>query len=251
MTEHVLIERRDGLNIIRLNRPEKKNALTQDMYRAMNAALEEGEASDEIRVHVMLGVEGTFTSGNDIADFMKMASGGDLSGGEIHRFLHNMAGLKKPFVTGADGIAVGIGTTIHFHADMTFATPRTNFHTPFTDLALVPEAGSSLLVPLLAGHQRAYAMLAAGLPFSAQEAKEAGLIYKVVEEGALDSETLAAAMALAKKPPQAMAISKDLLRRTEREAISARIDDEVRLFAERLQSAEAMAAFQAFMARKK
>ena len=134
---------------------------------------------------------------------------------------------------------------------MTFATPRTSFHTPFTDLALVPEAGSSLLVPLLAGHQRAYAMLAAGLPFSAQEAKEAGLIYKVVEEGALDSETLAAAMALAKKPPQAMAISKDLLRRTEREAISARIDDEVRLFAERLQSAEAMAAFQAFMARKK
>ena len=94
-------------------------------------------------------------------------------------------------------------------------------------------------------------MLAAGLPFSAQEAKEAGLIYKVVEEGALDSETLAAAVALARKPPQAMAISKELLRRTEREAISARIDDEVRLFAERLQSAEAMAAFQAFMSRKK
>jgi enoyl-CoA hydratase/carnithine racemase len=251
MTDHIIIERRDGLNIIRLNRPEKKNALTQEMYAAMNVALEEGEASDETRVHVMLGVEGIFTSGNDIADFMKMATGGNLSGGEVHRFLHNMAGLKKPFVTGADGIAVGIGTTIHFHADMTFATPRTKFHTPFTDLALVPEAGSSLLVPHLSGHQRAYAMLAAGLPFSAEEAREAGLIWKVVDEDALETETLAAAGALAKKPPEAMAIAKDLLRRTEREAISSRIDEEVRLFGERLTSAEAMAAFQAFMMRKK
>ena len=251
MTDHIRIERRDGLNIIRLERPEKKNALTQEMYAAMNAALEEGEASDEIRVHVMLGVEGNFTSGNDIADFMKIAAGGDLSGGHIHRFLHNMAGLRKPFVTGADGIAVGIGTTIHFHADMTFATPRTNFHTPFTDLALVPEAGSSLLVPRLAGHQRAYAMLAAGIPFSAEEAREAGLIFRVVDEGELESETLAAAEALAKKPPEAMAIAKDLLRRTEREGVTTRIDEEVRLFGERLRSAEAMAAFQAFMARKK
>jgi enoyl-CoA hydratase/carnithine racemase len=251
MTDHIIIERRDGLNIIRLNRPEKKNALTQEMYAAMNAALEEGEASEDTRVHVMLGVEGIFTSGNDIADFMKMATGGNLSGGEVHRFLHNMAGLKKPFVTGADGIAVGIGTTIHFHADMTFATPRTKFHTPFTDLALVPEAGSSLLVPHLSGHQRAYAMLAAGLPFTAEEAREAGLIWKVVEEDTLEQETLAAAGALASKPPQAMAIAKDLLRRTEREAISSRIDEEVRLFGERLTSAEAMAAFQAFMMRKK
>lgn len=251
MSEYIDIEAREGLNIIRMNRPEKKNALTQDMYRAITAALDAGEADETIRVHVVLGTPGAFSAGNDIADFVAAASGDAGLSRPTHLFLQLLAKLRKPLVTGVDGIAVGIGTTINFHADLTFATPRTNFHTPFVDLALTPEAGSSLLIPALAGHQQAFAMLGAGIPLSAEEAKAAGLIWKVVGEEALETETLAAAAALARKPPEALRIAKDLLRKTGREQLSERIDEEVRIFGERMRSAEAMAAFQAFMARKK
>ena len=252
MTETILNERRDGINIIRMNRPEKKNALTQDMYSIMVKALEEGEADDTVRVHVLLGTPGAFSAGNDIADFMKVAAGGE--GGlsrPVHQVLHSLAGLKKPLITGVDGIAVGIGTTFNLHADLTFATPRTNFHTPFVDLALVPEAGSSLLVPNLVGHQKAFALLAAGIPMSAVDAERAGLIWKVVAEDALETEVFAAAEALAKKPPEALRLSRDLLKKTARTDVISRIEEEIQLFGERLKSSEALAAFQAFMTRKK
>lgn len=252
MSQHILNERRDGINIIRMNRAEKKNALTQDMYSAMVKALEDGESDDTVRVHVLLGTPGAFSAGNDIGDFMAVASAGE--GGpprSVHVVLRILAELKKPLITGVDGIAVGIGTTFNLHADLTFATPRTNFHTPFVDLALVPEAGSSLLVPNLIGHQKAFALLAAGIPMSAVDAERAGLIWKVVDEDALETEVFAAAAALAAKPPEALRISRDLLRKTARTDVVSRIEEEITIFAERLKSSEAMAAFQAFMTRKK
>jgi len=252
MTETILNERRDSINIIRMNRPEKKNALTQDMYSAMVKAFEDGEADDTIRVHVLLGGPGAFSAGNDIADFLKVATGdeGGLSR-PVHQVLHALAGLKKPLITGVDGIAVGIGTTFNLHADLTFATPRTNFHTPFVDLALVPEAGSSLLVPNLVGHQKAFALLAAGIPIPAEDAERAGLIWKVVAEDALETEVFAAAEALAKKPPEALRMARELLKKTARPDVISRIEEEIHLFGERMKSSEAMAAFQAFMTRKK
>ncbi len=252
MTDHILIERAGetgAINVIRFNRPDKKNAITRDMYSTMARALADGEADDSVRVHVMLGTPGAFTSGNDMQDFMAVAMGG-AKGTEVFDFLTALATVSKPVVSGVNGLAIGIGTTIHMHCDMTFATPDSRFHTPFTDLALVPEAASSLLAPAAMGHQKAFALLAAGIPFSGEDAARAGLIYRTVSADELEPAVFAAAEHLAAKPPKALAISRRLVK-PDPDAVVARIREEGEHFASQLKSAEALAAFQAFMARKK
>lgn len=252
MTDHILIERAGetgAINVIRFNRPDKKNAITRAMYSAMAKALIEGDRDDSVRVHVMLGTPGAFTSGNDMQDFMAVAMGGSM-GTEVLDFLASLASARKPVVSGVDGLAIGVGTTIHMHCDMTFATPDSRFHTPFTDLALVPEAGSSLLAPAAMGHQKAFALLAAGIPFTGVDAERAGLIYKTVSAADLEPAVFAAAEHLANKPPQALAISRKLLK-PDQDTVIARMREEAEHFANQLKSAEALAAFQAFMARKK
>ncbi|TPN65832.1 crotonase/enoyl-CoA hydratase family protein [Mesorhizobium sp. B1-1-1] len=249
MTDHILVERQGAMQIIRINRPDKKNALTRAMYAKMSQTLAEGDADPAIRVHVFLGVPGAFSSGNDLADFMVVATGGE-GGTEVWDFLTALARVAKPIVSGVDGIAVGIGTTLNLHCDLTFATPRTVFRTPFVDLGLVPEAGSSLLAPRILGQQGAFALLGLGEGLSAERAKAAGLIYEVVEEGALEASVLAAAGQIAAKPPQALRIARDLMRGS-REDLVARINVESEHFRERLKSDEARAALTAFMTRKK
>ena len=249
MTEHVEVERHGAVQIIRMNRPDKKNAITRAMYGKMAAALTAGDADPLVRAHLILGVPGAFSSGNDIADFMTVAMGGD-GGTEVFDFLVALARSAKPMVSAADGIAVGIGTTIHLHCDLTFATSRTVFRTPFVDLGLVPEAGSSLIAPALVGRQQAFALLGLGEPFSAERAKAAGLIYEVVGEDELEARAFAAAEDIASKPAEALKLSRDLMR-GDRDELVARIEEEGRLFRERLTSDEARQAFTAFMSRKK
>ncbi|MER9583310.1 crotonase/enoyl-CoA hydratase family protein [Mesorhizobium sp. M0276] len=249
MTDHILVERQGAIQIIRMNRPDKKNALTRAMYAKMSKTLAKGDADPAVRVHVFLGVPGAFSSGNDLADFMVVATGGD-GGTEVWDFLMALARVEKPIVSGVDGIAVGIGTTLNLHCDLTFATPRTVFRTPFVDLGLVPEAGSSLLVPRILGQQGAFALLGLGEALSAERAKVAGLIYEVVEEAALEAAVLAAAGQIAAKPPQALKIARDLMRGS-RDDLVARIGEESEHFRERLKSDEARAALTAFMTRKK
>ena len=249
MTEHILIERHGAVQVIRMSRPDKKNALTRAMYAAMRVALIDGDADPAVRVHVFLGVPGAFSAGNDLADFLVMATGGE-GGHEVWDFLLALAGAQKPMVSGVDGIAVGIGTTLNLHCDLTFATPRTVFRTPFVDLGLVPEAGSSLLVPQILGRQGAFALLGLGEGLSAERAKAAGLIYEVVEENVLEASVLSAAGQIAAKPPQALKIARDLMRGP-RDELAARIRQEAEHFRERLKSDEARAALTAFMERKK
>nr|WP_316652844.1 crotonase/enoyl-CoA hydratase family protein [uncultured Gellertiella sp.] len=247
----LLVERPEtspGVLLLRFNRPDKKNAITRGMYAALTAAITEANADPGIRAIALLGTPGSFSAGNDMADFMGFAMGGKM-GEEVVAFLHALAGAEKPLVSGVDGLAIGIGTTIHLHCDLTFASPRSQFRTPFVDLALVPEAASSLLGPLVMGHQRAFAMFAAGEGFTAEEAKAAGLIWKVVPEEDVERATLAAAASLAAKPPQALKIARDLIRKG-RPDVGQRIDEEIAHFAARLKSAEAIAALQKFMARK-
>jgi len=251
MTDHILIERPQdapGVMVIRFNRAEKKNAITRAMYQAMTDALKAADADEAVRATVFLGSDGCFSAGNDLNDFMAFAMGGTM-GREVIDFLHTLATHGKPLVSGVDGLAIGIGTTIHLHCDLTYASARTRFRTPFVDLALVPEAASSLLAPRLMGHQRAFALLAAGDGFSADAAREAGLVYAVVEPGAVEAETLAAACRLAAKPPKALAIARSLIR-GDRADVLARIDEEAAHFAAQLKSAEARAAFEAFIARR-
>lgn len=251
MTDHILIERPEaipGVLVIRFNRPDKKNAITREMYAAMTEALRAADADAQIRATAFLGTQGCFSAGNDMADFLAFATGGRM-GGEVLEFLHALAAHNKPLVSGVDGLAIGVGTTIHLHCDMTVASGRSLFRTPFVDLALVPEAASSLLAPRLMGHQRAFALLAAGEGFSAEAARDAGLVWKVVEPEAVEGETLALAARLAARPPEAMRIARDLIR-GDRADVAARIDEEAGHFAARLKSAEARAAFEAFMARR-
>ena len=249
MTDHILIERRDAVQVIRMNRPDKKNALTRAMYGKMSQALAAGDADPAVRVHVFLGVPGAFSAGNDLTDFLAVATGGE-GGSEVWEFLLALARSQKPMVSGVDGIAVGIGTTLNLHCDLTFATPRTVFRTPFVDLGLVPEAGSSLLVPQVLGRQGAFALLALGEGLSGEQAKAAGLIHQVVGEDVLEQEVLAAAAQIAAKPPEALRIARDLMRGP-REPLVARIEEETALFRQRLKSDEARAALVAFMERKR
>jgi enoyl-CoA hydratase/carnithine racemase len=250
MTDDVLIERPDaypGVEVIRLNRPAKKNAITRAMYAKMAQALNAAASDGAVRATAFLGTEGCFSAGNDMADFMAFAMGGTM-GGEVLDFLRALAGAQKPLVSGVDGLAIGVGTTLHLHCDLTIASSRSMFRTPFVDLALVPEAASSLLVPRIAGHQRAFALLAAGEPFTAAQALEAGLIWKIADAEAIETQALTLAAGLAAKPPEALRIARQLIR-GDRADVLARIDEEARHFSAQLKSAEARAAFEAFMRR--
>lgn len=248
---HILVERphdHPGVQVIRLNRPDKKNAITQAMYGRMTAAIHAGNLDPAVRAMVFLGTEGCFSAGNDMADFLAFAMGGAIGRPAAFDFLQALATADKPLVSGVDGLAIGIGTTIHMHCDMTIASDRSLFRTPFVDLGLVPEAGSSLLAPRVMGHQRAFALLVASESFSAAEAQAAGLIWKVVAAEAVEAETLALAAKLAARPPQALKIARDLIRGNGDDLL-ARMDEELVHFAERLKSAEARAAFEAFLKR--
>lgn len=249
MSEHILVERRDAVQIIRLNRADKKNAITRTMYATMAKALKDGDADDAVRVHVFLGVPGAFSSGNDMQDFMAAAGGGNM-GHDVLDFLYALSSAKKPIVSGVDGLAIGVGTTIHLHCDLTFASSHALFRTPFVDLGLVPEAGSSLLAPPLMGRQKAFALLALGHGFNAEAALEAGIVYKIVESAELETEVLKAAEEIAAKPPEAMQIARSLMR-LPAENIADRIGREAKLFGERLTSSEAREAIMAFLSRKK
>ncbi len=244
MSEHIKVSREGAVQIVRLNRPEKKNALTGSMYAALAEALSSANVDDGIAVTVILGQPGIFCAGNDIADFLAASHGGAMLHG--FEFLKALVESEKPLIAAADGPAVGIGTTLMFHCDLVFASPRAVMQTPFVDLGLLPEAGSSLLGPRVLGHVRAFELLVMGVPWSADQAKEAGLINAVVPEEELESAALEVAEALAKKPREGVRLARRLLR-WDPAAIKARMEEEGALFLQRIKSDEAAAAFAAFL----
>ena len=249
MTEPVLVADDSGVRLIRMNRPEKKNALTGSMYEIMTRALREAAASETIRCVVLAGAPGAFCAGADIGEFQEAAQSGGLRPKTVE-FLHALARNKKPLVAAVGGLAVGIGTTMLLHCDYVVAGSNAMFATPFSKLGLIPEAGSSLLAPRRMGHARAFALLVMARPLSAEAAKEAGLVNEVVDPGQVDHAAFKAAEEIAALPAGAVTTSRALLRGEPDEVIK-RIDTEVMHFRERLQSDEARAAFTAFLSRKK
>lgn len=250
MTDEVIVEIRDAVQTIRINRPDKKNALSPPMYDRMIDALVAGDASHEVAAHVFLGCNGVFTAGNDINEFAKR--GGlprDLNRGAAG-LIRMLPTVRKPMIAAVDGLAVGIGTTMLFHCDLVYASPSASLRTPFIDLGIVPEAGSSLLGPMRMGMQRAFELLCLGEPFDAQRAYEAGLVNHIVAAGELEAAAMKAAARLAQKPPAALAAARKLLR-GDPSAILAQIDKETKVFAERLASDEAKEAFSAFLEKRK
>ena len=247
MSEHILTSQDEGVKIIRFNRPEKKNAITAQMYQHIADAIDEANGDDEVRCILFLGHQGAFSAGNDIADFAKIAmSGGERSSMAVFEFLERIIVANKPMVAGVDGLAIGVGTTMLMHCDHVIVSDTSNFHTPFVDLGLVPEAGSSLFAPRLMGHHKAFSLLAMGKKFSPDEAKQAGFVSEIVASEELEAAAMNAAKSLAQKPPQALEISRELIR-GDRQDILKRMREEAVFFGERLQSDEAKQAFMAFM----
>ena len=245
----ILISDDGAVRTLRMNRPEKKNALTLAMYDTMAAALEEAGSRDDLHCIVIAGHASGFCAGNDLNDFVAMAQGGAL-GAPILRFLHALARCDKPLVAAVAGRAVGVGTTLLLHCDQVIASDDAVLSTPFVSLGLVPEAASSLIAPRLMGHARAFALLVMGRPLTAPEAKEAGIVNAVVASGALDAEALAVARAIASLPAEGVKIARRLMRGSPDEIV-ARIDAEAEAFKARLASPEAHAAFAAFLNRKR
>ena len=240
----------DGaIRTIRMNRPEKKNALTLAMYAAMAEAIEAAAARDDIACLLIAGHASGFCAGNDIADFVEMTKTGAL-GAPILRFLHALNRADKPLVAAVAGRAVGVGTTMLLHCDHVVAAEDALLSTPFVALGLVPEAGSSLIAPRLMGHARAFELRVMGRPRSAAAAMEAGIVNAVVPAAEFESAALSAARTIAALPPHAVAASRRLMRGTLAQ-IDGQIDAEAEAFRKRLASPEAKAAFAAFLGKKK
>ncbi len=240
----------DGIQIIRLMRVEKKNALTSVMYAGMADALAAGDANPDVAAHLFVGSQGVFCAGSDIAEFLMRARGQSGLSEPIIRFIRALPTTRKPMIAAVDGLAIGIGTTMLLHCDLVYASQTATLRTPFLDLGILPEAGSSLLMPRRMGHARAFEMLALGSVFSAERAREAGLVNAVVPAGELEATALDAGRRLAAKPPEALALARRLMRGDPAEIVK-QIDLEVEEFRQRLVSPEAREAFQAFLEKRK
>jgi enoyl-CoA hydratase/carnithine racemase len=248
MTEHIKIEKSDGILSLSMARPDKKNALSNAMYGALADAIEAAETDASVRVLLIRGEGDMFTAGNDVGEFAAMATGAFKASGmsavSCRRSPNRAVRWSQPF----QGRAVGIGTTMLLHCDLVVLAENALLSTPFVNLALVPEASSSLLMPLRIGYARAYEMFALGEAVDAKSALTWGIANRVVPLEKLDAEARALASRLAKQPAGAISAMKRLMRNPE--LLLAQIKAESEQFAERLKTVEAREAFTAFAERR-
>jgi enoyl-CoA hydratase/carnithine racemase len=247
MTEHIKTTMQDSVLEITFARPDKKNALSNAMYRAAAEALEQAQSDSSIRAVMLSGEGEVFTSGNDLSDFAGASAGGreEL---QASRFIGAVAQAEKPLIAAVPGLAVGVGTTMLLHCDLVFVADTAKLSTPFVNLALVPEAASTMLLTARIGHARAFAMFAMGEPLTGAEAVSLGIANKVLPKDQVIPAARAAARMLAEKPLGAVMATKKLMR--ESEAILAQMARESKVFGERLLTAEAREAFSAFAERR-
>lgn len=241
----------DGpVRIIRMNRPEKKNALTQDMYAEIIDTLDRSSADDAVRCVVITGTGGAFTAGNDLANFRdRSADQENASPGGGALLLRALLRNTKPLIAAVDGVAFGIGMTLMFHCDYVVATEAAKFATPFVSLGLVPEGGSTLLMPLAIGHQKAFEMLVLGRRMDGKAVFDAGVVNKLAEAGCAEADAVAIAHEIAALPAKSVALTREMLRLPV-EQLAARIDLELEHFNAQMRSPEAAAAFARFLAPK-
>lgn len=248
----VIVTDADGLRTIRLNRPEKKNALTKAMYAAMRDAVREGSANPAVRAILLTGGDACFTSGNDVGDFKARSTAEPATVPTPARdFLWAMIECPKPIVAAVAGFAIGIGTTMLLHCDLVYASENALFRMPFVDLGLCPEGGSSLLVPLRAGQLLANELLLLGEAFGPATAVRAGIANAVVAPQDLLAHAESKARTLANKPPEALAATKALLRRPDVGGLRAHMHAEFDRFGELLRGPEAAEAVSAFQEKRK
>lgn len=244
MDDQVIVNVAGPLMSLTMNRPEKKNALTNAMYGALADGLQRAQDDPAIRCILIRGEGDSFTAGNDLSDFASISAGGGPTERHVARFLHGLAMADKPIVAAVQGLAVGIGTTMLLHCDVVCVTEQARLTTPFVNLALVPEAASSQLLQARIGYARAFSMVALGEPVDGKTAVEWGLARYLVSADGLRAKALAVAHSLAEKPIGALRATKRLMR--DGEQISRTMDRESEVFAQRLKSPEAAEAFRAF-----
>ncbi|MBN8553535.1 MAG: enoyl-CoA hydratase/isomerase family protein [Caulobacterales bacterium] len=246
---HIKTEHSNGVLSICLARSDKKNAITQAMYAALADAVDAAQADPAVRVVLFRGEGDSFSAGNDIGDFASIAMGGtqpaDMA---VFRFLKSLAYLDKPAVAAVKGRAVGIGLTLLLHCDMVVVADDALLSTPFVNLALAPEAASTLLLPMAIGHQRAFEMFALGEPISGSMAHGWGLANRCVESAAVDDEAMRLALALAQRAPGSLAGTKRLMR--DAESLWALMQAEGEVFGTQMLSPEAREAFTAFFEKR-
>ena len=250
MSANVIVETKDRIQRIEIDRAEKKNALTTAMYGAMADALIAADADARVRVIFIHGTRDCFTAGNDLKDFLERPPHSE-SEGEAFRFIRTIAVTNKPIVAAVGGAAVGIGTTMLLHCELVYAAPDARFQLPFVSLGLVPEAASSYLLPAIAGYQRAAELLLLGQPFGVDKALAAGFVTEVIPKDEVLEYARGAAGALAALPPASVQLSKQLMKRASAAQTAAAMAEEGRVFRDRLAGPEAKEAMTAFFEKRK
>jgi enoyl-CoA hydratase/carnithine racemase len=245
----ILIERAEGVLSIVLNRPDKKNAITAAMYQEMADGFYEAEKDATVRAVLMRGNGGVFSAGNDLDDFLNDPPK-DLSA-PVFEFLRRISTCPKPVVAAAAGVAVGIGTTMLLHCDLVYAASATKFSLPFAQLGLCPEAASSMLLPRIAGYQRAAEKLLTGEAFDATEAMNMGFVNGVLDAAELDAYAFAKAKKLAALPASSLRVTKSLMKSAQAVEVQKRMEEEAGHFARMLTAPEAREAFEAFFEKRK
>ncbi|ADN77490.1 Enoyl-CoA hydratase [Ferrimonas balearica DSM 9799] len=244
----ITVHRDNAVMVLTLNRPDKRNALTQQMYSALSQALTEAEQDDAIRVILLQGDAHCFTAGNDLNDFLQ--SGPLTAETPVIQFIQLLPKLTKPLVAAVSGAAVGIGTTVLLHCDLVYASDTAKFQLPFVNLGLVPEAGSSALLPALCGYPKAAELLMFGEPFDVQTAEQIGLINAVVAAEQVLPYALEKAQQLATRPPKALMATKALLKQAQPHDLAAVMEAELARFSDHLVSDETRAVIAAKLAKR-
>ncbi len=245
----ILIGKNNGILSIEFNRPDKKNAITSAMYQTMADALKDADGDSTIRAILISGKSQIFTAGNDLEDFMRNPpAGGD---SPVFQFLWQISHATKPIVAAVAGAAVGIGTTLLLHCDLVYAAENALFSLPFAQLGLCPEAASSLLLPQIAGYQRAAEKLLLGEPFTAEEARQMGLVNQVLAEDQLLPFAQKQTAKLVALPAASIRLTKKLMKGGQSAAIEAQMATEGKHFSAMLGAPEAREAFSAFFEKRK
>jgi len=245
----ILENKENGVLTLTLNRVNKKNALTAEMYAALATALLQAVDANDVRVVLIQGHESVFSAGNDIADFLQQPSASPDSA--VSRFLRGIASFPKPLIASVCGPAVGVGTTMLLHCDLVYAGDNAAFSMPFVNLGLCPEAGSSLLAVQLMGYQRAAEALLMGEPFLVEAALELGLISRVLPPSEVNAYAQSQAQKMARKPVSSLIETKRLMKSVRIPAVLAQMDEEAVVFARMLKEPAAVEAFSAFMEKRK
>jgi enoyl-CoA hydratase/carnithine racemase len=244
----VAVQQDGAILEVRLERPARRNALTWEMYAALDDAFVRAQQDDSVRVVLLAGSDTVFTAGNDLEDFVQRPPLGDDT--PVFRFLHTVARAAKPIVAAVNGAAVGLGTTVLLHCDLVYAGSGARFQLPFTKLALVPEFASTYLLPALVGYQRAAELLLLGEPFDAQHAQAIGLVNRVLPDVEVKAAARDAAARIAALPPASVQATKALMKAAQRETVERALLAESEQFRKLLTEPAARAAFESFLARR-